>query len=119
VKHVLISLFLEILLCNVLFVKQTLSKQGSFLRGSTKESLDPEYKKDMNVRPYILEIYNKRREDFKDLRSYNDYLEEVEDIIYNLSNDIDRTITEQKIKKYREQNQEVIILNQSKRVEYL
>lgn len=27
-----------------------------------------------------IDRFNKRREDFPDLRSYNDYLEEVEDI---------------------------------------
>ena len=44
--------------------------------------------------------FNKRREDFPDLRSYNDYLQEVEDISKSplSSNPILATITSQKTK---------------------
>jgi len=36
--------------------------------------------KEVVVRRRMAKEFNKRREDFMDLRSYNDYLEEVEDI---------------------------------------
>ena len=36
--------------------------------------------KEVAVRRRMAKEFNKRREDFIDLRSYNDYLEEVEDI---------------------------------------
>ena len=36
--------------------------------------------KEVTVRRRIAKEFNKRREDFSDLREYNDYLEEVEDI---------------------------------------
>ena len=36
--------------------------------------------KEVVVRRRMAKEFNKRREDFVDLRSYNDYLEEVEDI---------------------------------------
>ena len=36
--------------------------------------------KEVVVRRRMTKEFNKRREDFIDLRSYNDYLEEVEDI---------------------------------------
>ena len=36
--------------------------------------------KECRVRKRVAAIFNKREEDFEDLRSYNDYLEEVEDI---------------------------------------
>eukprot|EP01118_Nematostelium_gracile_P005793 TRINITY_DN1844_c0_g1_i4.p1 TRINITY_DN1844_c0_g1~~TRINITY_DN1844_c0_g1_i4.p1 ORF type:complete len:207 (+),score=74.72 TRINITY_DN1844_c0_g1_i4:319-939(+) len=52
-----------------------------------------------------------------DLRSYNDYLEMVEDIIYNLAHDIDRTAIEKQIKSYKEENAELIVLNEAKRAE--
>lgn len=34
----------------------------------------------MRIRRIVLQTFNKREEDFEDLRAYNDYLEEVEDI---------------------------------------
>jgi len=92
--------------------KQTL-KKGNFL--VNKVDVDSDYETDMKVRATILTIFNKRREDFKDLKGYNDYLEEVEDIIYNLANEIDRTTTENKIKQYREEYRELIVLNASKK----
>jgi CDK-activating kinase assembly factor MAT1 len=55
--------------------------------------------------------FNKRREDFPDLRIYNDYLEEVEDITFNLINDIDVQKTEARIAKYRAENAALIELN--------
>mmetsp|Transcript_10216 Transcript_10216/g.24554 ORF Transcript_10216/g.24554 Transcript_10216/m.24554 type:complete len:311 (-) Transcript_10216:141-1073(-) len=43
---------------------------------------------DANWRRRILRIYNKTQSDFQgDLQSYNDYLEEVEDMIYSIVND--------------------------------
>eukprot|EP01119_Soliformovum_irregulare_P021789 TRINITY_DN7323_c0_g1_i1.p1 TRINITY_DN7323_c0_g1~~TRINITY_DN7323_c0_g1_i1.p1 ORF type:complete len:327 (-),score=95.56 TRINITY_DN7323_c0_g1_i1:50-910(-) len=86
-------------------------RKASFLHA--RGELDPEIEKERRVRQNILGIYNKRLKDFRNLRQYNDYLEEVEDIIYNLSNDIDVGITQDKIKKYREQNQELIVRNKA------
>ena len=36
--------------------------------------------REVDVRRRIAKSYNKRREDFKSLRAYNDYLEDVEEI---------------------------------------
>ncbi|KAG6909838.1 hypothetical protein DXG01_015111 [Tephrocybe rancida] len=55
--------------------------------------------------------FNKRREDFVDLRSYNDYLEEVEDITFNLIHEIDIPKTEARIQAYRAENAALIELN--------
>lgn len=72
--------------------------------------------------------FNKRREDFLDLRSYNDYLEEVEDIstyfqiilnyrviststAFNLINEIDLPQTEARINAYRAENAALIERN--------
>ncbi|KAG6874303.1 hypothetical protein C0995_001528 [Termitomyces sp. Mi166 len=57
--------------------------------------------KEVAIRRRIAKEFNKRREDFPDLRSYNDYLEEVEDIIK----------TEARIQAYREENAALIELN--------
>jgi len=93
---------------------KTSLRRGNFL---TKVDEDPELERELNVRRTILKEFNKRREDFKTLREYNDYLEEVEDLIYNLVNDIDIVATQDKIKKYRRENQAVIVLNQSKKAD--
>ena len=55
--------------------------------------------------------FNKREEDFGCLRDYNNYLEMVEDIIFNLSNNIDVTETNKKIQVYKEVNKEQILRN--------
>ncbi|GMH73498.1 hypothetical protein TrST_g4722 [Triparma strigata] len=42
---------------------------------------------DANWRSKVLSVYNKTRDEFDDLKGYNDYLEEIEDIIYTLVNE--------------------------------
>ncbi|KAI9064278.1 MAT1-domain-containing protein [Trametes sanguinea] len=74
--------------------------------------------KEVAVRRRIAKEFNKRREDFPDLRSYNDYLEMVEDITFNLINDIDVPETEERIAQYRRENAAIIELNQKREEEY-
>jgi len=70
--------------------------------------------KEVEIRRRILKDFNRQREDFDTLREYNDYLEMIEDIIFNLSNNIDILETNKKILTYKEQNKEQIIKNRSK-----
>ncbi|KAF8969884.1 CDK-activating kinase assembly factor MAT1-domain-containing protein [Flammula alnicola] len=86
--------------------------------------------KEVAIRRRIAKEFNKRRDDFPDLRSYNDYLEEVEDIscvfpfitdlqishlrwtiAFNLINEIDMPQTEARIAAYRAENAALIELN--------
>ncbi|KIJ60629.1 hypothetical protein HYDPIDRAFT_116926 [Hydnomerulius pinastri MD-312] len=67
--------------------------------------------KEVAVRRRIAKEFNKRREDFPDLRLYNDYLEEVEDITFNLINEIDIPETEARIEAHRRENAALIELN--------
>ncbi|KAG9226058.1 hypothetical protein CCMSSC00406_0008720 [Pleurotus cornucopiae] len=67
--------------------------------------------KEVAIRRRIAKEFNKRREDFPDLRSFNDYLEEVEDITFNLINEIDLPKTEARILQYRAENAALIELN--------
>lgn len=67
--------------------------------------------KEVAVRRRIAKEFNKRREDFPDLRSYNDYLEEVEDITFNLINEVNIPETEARIEAYRRENAALIELN--------
>jgi len=75
---------------------------------------DASVDKAVDIRRNILRSFNKVREDFEDLRGYNDYLEMVEDIIFNLCNGIDVAETERKVREYKEANQEAISKNRHK-----
>ncbi|KDQ60621.1 hypothetical protein JAAARDRAFT_31582 [Jaapia argillacea MUCL 33604] len=62
---------------------------------------DLEVEKEVSIRRRINKEFNRRREDFPDLRAYNDYLEELEDIIFNLINNLEPTQTEARITALR------------------
>jgi len=69
---------------------------------------DANIDKEVDIRRKILRDFNKQEEDFETLREFNDYLEMVEDIIFNLTNNIDILETNKKIASYKEQNKELI-----------
>ena len=75
---------------------------------------DASVDKEVDIRRRILKDFNKQEEDFDSLREYNDYLEMVEDIIFNLSNNLDTLETNKKIQQYKEENKTAIIKNRSK-----
>ncbi|KAI0781088.1 CDK-activating kinase assembly factor [Trametes elegans] len=79
---------------------------------------DLSVEKEVAVRRRTAKEFNKRREDFPDLRSYNDYLEMVEDITFNLINDIDVPETEARIARYRKENAALIELNAKREEDY-
>lgn len=60
-------------------------------RGNFKKQLfqDSQVEKDIQVRRDILRKFNKNQDAFPSLRAYNDYLEKLETVIFNLANDID------------------------------
>ncbi|KAI0029728.1 CDK-activating kinase assembly factor MAT1-domain-containing protein [Vararia minispora EC-137] len=74
--------------------------------------------KEVAVRRRMAKEFNKRREDFPDLRSYNNYLEDVEDITFNLINDIDIPETEARIATYRAENAALTELNAQREEAY-
>jgi CDK-activating kinase assembly factor MAT1 len=67
--------------------------------------------KEVQLRRRVEREWNKREADFPSLAAFNDYLEEREDIVYNLVNGIDVEATQQKITAYREANRESITRN--------
>ncbi|KAF7662632.1 hypothetical protein LDENG_00231110 [Lucifuga dentata] len=75
---------------------------------------DPAVDKEVEIRKKVLKIYNKRDFDFSSLREYNDYLEQVEDIVYNLTNNIDVEDTKQKMEQYQRENRDLIQRNKAK-----
>jgi len=73
---------------------------------------------DTNWRRRVLKVYNKNREEFQNLLEYNNYLEEVEDIIYNIVNEEPKAEEcKSQIKKYEEENKNEIVLRQSQRAD--
>ncbi|KAF5749488.1 hypothetical protein HS088_TW04G01457 [Tripterygium wilfordii] len=81
-------------------------------------STNPQYK-EISTRRRIASIFNKREDDFPSLREYNDYLEEVEDMTFNLIEGIDVPAIEAKIAKYMEENSEQIMINRARKAEEL
>lgn len=56
----------------------------------------------------------KQEEDFATAREYDDYLEEIENIIYNLCNNIDVINTNKRIEQYKRENRELINKNKQR-----
>ncbi|KAJ3415014.1 TFIIH/NER complex subunit [Chytridiales sp. JEL 0842] len=93
--------------------KQTLRKSNFVAQ--TFEDLRVE--KEVQIRKRIGKYFNKRLEDFDgDLRKYNDYLEEAETMIFNLINEVDVQSTNEKIEKFRQENNEIIAANIAKQM---
>jgi CDK-activating kinase assembly factor MAT1 len=55
--------------------------------------------------------FNKREDDFETLKDYNDYLETVEEMTWNLINRIDVEETERRLQAFAEQNKQEIAQN--------
>ena len=75
---------------------------------------DAAVEKDMDIRRRILREFNKPEEEFDTLRQYNDYLEHVETIIFNLANGIDVLATNKLIEAYKRDNRESIVRNRAR-----
>ncbi|WOH07058.1 hypothetical protein DCAR_0626487 [Daucus carota subsp. sativus] len=73
--------------------------------------------KEMAIRKRISNIFNKREDDFASLREYNDYLEDVEDMIVNMVEGIDVPAIEARIAQYQKENAEQIMISQARKAE--
>lgn len=72
---------------------------------------DAMVERDIEIRRRVLRDYNKKEDDFPSLDAYNNYLEEVETIIYNLQNNIDVIETNKRIEQYKKENRDSIMRN--------
>ena len=72
---------------------------------------DLRVEKEVDIRRRVGKLFNKREDDFDTLKLYNDYLEEVEAILFNLINDIDVPNTEARIAAYQASNKASIQAN--------
>ncbi|KAL9182238.1 hypothetical protein ACHAXT_012890 [Thalassiosira profunda] len=85
---------------------------------STRTLDDVQCEKDTSWRRRILKIYNKAENDFPTLLEYNNYLEEVEDIIYSIVNEEPNAEeAKAKVKAYEEANRSQIVIRQSQRAD--
>lgn len=76
---------------------------------------DLQIEKETDIRRKVLEIYNKQEEDFEgDLQKYNEYLEQVENTIYKLTNDIDVELTWEQLHDYELMNKDSIKENKDR-----
>ena len=57
--------------------------------------------REVAVRRNVAKLFNRREEDFVDLKAYNDYLEEVEELTFNLIHEIDLPRTNAKLEQYQ------------------
>ena len=101
--------------CPVAGCRKTLRKHR--FRAQTFEDMQVE--REVDIRKRVAEIFNRREDEFDTLLDYNNYLEEVESITFNLMNNIDVAETEKKLSSYKEANsqsikQNLIIANDEK-----
>lgn len=75
---------------------------------------DSKVEKEVDIRKRVLKDYNKKEEDFFGLKEYNDYLEEIETIVFNLTNNIDIIGTNKRIEQYKKDNKEMILKNKTR-----
>ncbi|ODM98996.1 CDK-activating kinase assembly factor MAT1 [Orchesella cincta] len=76
---------------------------------------DPAVEKEVDIRRRVLRDYSKQEADFPSLREYNDYLEQVETIIFNLANNIDIIETNKLIEQYKKENKEQITKSRTRK----
>ena len=76
---------------------------------------DLKIEREVDIRRRVAGIFNRRQEEFMDLRSWNDYLENVETLTFNLLYNIDVEETETKLASYATQN--ALSIKQNKKLE--
>eukprot|EP00531_Pseudo-nitzschia_arenysensis_P002686 CAMPEP_0116145958 /NCGR_PEP_ID=MMETSP0329-20121206/16902_1 /TAXON_ID=697910 /ORGANISM="Pseudo-nitzschia arenysensis, Strain B593" /LENGTH=292 /DNA_ID=CAMNT_0003641661 /DNA_START=72 /DNA_END=947 /DNA_ORIENTATION=+ len=85
---------------------------------STRTLDDVLCEKDTSWRRRVLKVFNKSQKDFTSLLQFNNYLEEVEDIIYSIVNEEPNAEEcKGKIKQYEEQHRTEIVIRQSQRAD--
>ncbi|KAF3938854.1 hypothetical protein ABW19_dt0207572 [Dactylella cylindrospora] len=96
--------------CPVVGCDKILRKQK--FRKQTFEDIQVE--REVDIRKRIAKTFNKRQEDFPSLKDFNDYLEEVETVTFNLINNVDVQATEAKITAFEQANKASILQNAAK-----
>lgn len=82
-------------------------------RFRTQTFEDLQVEREVDIRKKVAAVFNKREDEFENLRDWNDYLNEVEDITFNLINQIDLPETEARFEAYRAAHEAEISENAS------
>ncbi|KAI0228731.1 TFIIH/NER complex subunit, partial [Massospora cicadina] len=72
---------------------------------------DLEVEKEVRIRKKLARDYNLREDDFQTLKEYDAYLEELEDITFNLINGVDIEATNARIEEHKRVNAKIIKRN--------
>jgi len=72
---------------------------------------DPLVEKENHIRKKLKKVYNLQEDDFDNPRQFNDYLENFEVLVANLTNGIDVEESEQEVDKFKKNNTERIERN--------
>lgn len=73
---------------------------------------DIRVEREIDIRKRVASVFNRREDEFEDLRKWNDYLNDVEDITFNLINSIDLDSTNARFEAYRKANEDGIAENE-------
>ncbi|KAI9666184.1 MAG: TFIIH/NER complex subunit [Bathelium mastoideum] len=95
--------------CPVAGCRRTLRKNR--FRKQTFEDIQVE--REVDIRRRVADVFNKREEDFDTLLDYNNYLNDVEDLTFNLIYKIDLEQSERKLEAYRLDNEQSILQNKA------
>lgn len=90
--------------CPIPGCRRTLRKHR--FREQTFEDIQVE--REVDIRKKVQAVFNKREDEFESLRDYNDYLNDVEDITFNLVNQIDLDDTNRRFEAYQRTNEKEI-----------
>lgn len=72
---------------------------------------DIQVEREVDIRRKVAKVFNRREEEFETLRDWNDYLNDVEDITFNMINRIDEEVTERRFREYEKAHQQEIAEN--------
>ena len=95
--------------CPIPGCRRTLRKHR--FREQTFEDIQVE--REVDIRRKVATVFNRREDEFETLRDYNDYLNDVEDITFNLINNIDVEETNRRFEQYQKANEKEIAENAS------
>ena len=79
----------------------------------TKRFEDSSVEREVDIRKRILKDYNKTEDNFSSLDEFNDYLEDIEEIVLNFANNVDIEETKRRVEQYKKENFKVIERNRA------
>ncbi|KAK7526369.1 CDK-activating kinase assembly factor MAT1-domain-containing protein [Phyllosticta citriasiana] len=95
--------------CRVAGCSKTLRKN----RFRKKTFEDVEIEREVDIRRRVAAVFNRREDEFESIQDYNNYLNDVEDVTYDLIHRVNIEAAEAKLRQYAESNAASIKENKS------